>query len=150
VIVIQNKEWESMDTRNRGKKKHLGGLMALNTFGKRLRILRTDRGLSQIDLRDALNERGVPIGETYISELERTDKMPMLHVAVGMADVLEVSLDYLALRTDDPTASSNFAQQETSYLSPEADEIAIMVDDMSQDIRALLIGLVRLMPRRRE
>jgi transcriptional regulator with XRE-family HTH domain len=37
--------------------------MALDTFGKRLRVLRMDRGLSQIDLRDKMEkECGVSIG----------------------------------------------------------------------------------------
>lgn len=76
--------------------------MALETFGKRLRVSRIDKELSQIQLRDKMEKlHEVSIGETYISELERTDRMPSLEVAAAMARVLDVSLDYLGLLIDD-------------------------------------------------
>lgn len=75
----------------------------LGTFGKRLRVLRHERGLSQIELRDEMErQHGVSIGQTYISELERSDKAPTLNVAAAMAKVLGVSLDYLGLITNEP------------------------------------------------
>lgn len=117
--------------------------MQLDTFGKRLRVLRMDRGLSQIDLRKDMEKRhGVDIGETYISELERTSKMPSLEVAAAMAKTLKISLDYLALLTDDSVGSY---QRETTvpYLSEEADEVALMVDSMSPDQRGIAVVLVR-------
>lgn len=53
--------------------------MALETFGKRLRVSRIDKDLSQIALRDQMETvYGVSIGETYISELERTAYCPTL------------------------------------------------------------------------
>jgi hypothetical protein len=51
--------------------KKKGSLMALDTFGKRLKVLRVDRGLSQIDLRDRMEKLcEVSIGETYVAELD--------------------------------------------------------------------------------
>lgn len=130
-----------MESKKRAKKKQLGGLMALDTFGKRLRVLRQDRGLSQIDLRDALQRYAVEIGETYISELERTDKMPSLAVAAGMAKVLNISVDYLALLTDE--ARSYVPEARVEYIAPEADEVAGLMDGMTQDQREALLGMAR-------
>jgi transcriptional regulator with XRE-family HTH domain len=127
--------------RNLSNKK--GGLMALDTFGKRLKVLRVDRGLSQIDLRDQMEKLcGVSIGETYVSELERTTKMPGLQVAAAMAKVLDVSLDYLGLLIDDASVSyQRFVP--ASYLSEEADEVAQLVDAMRPEQRALVANLAR-------
>jgi transcriptional regulator with XRE-family HTH domain len=117
--------------------------MQLDTFGKRLRVLRLDRGLSQIELREEMEKRhGVDIGETYISELERTAKMPMLDVAAAMAKTLKISLDYLALLMDDATVSYRH-EPPTQYMSEEADEVAGMVDSMSPDKRGIAVVLVR-------
>lgn len=47
----------------------------LDTFGKRVRILRHGVGMNQQDLVNALERYGVSIGRSYVSELERTDKL---------------------------------------------------------------------------
>lgn len=119
--------------------------MPLDTFGKRLRVLRIDREMSQIDLRERMErECGEKIGETYISELERTDKMPTLKVAAAMARVLETSLDYLGLLTDDGSASYKHAPP-LEYFSPEADQMAQIVDGMNQAQRTAILGVARSM-----
>lgn len=119
--------------------------MPLETFGKRLRVLRVDRDLSQIALRDRMEKNyNVPIGETYISELERTEKMPSLEVAAAMARALDVSIDYLALLIDDAVS---YRRQPTpdNYYSEEADDIAKLVDDMHPEQRAILLSLAKSM-----
>jgi transcriptional regulator with XRE-family HTH domain len=82
----------------------------LSTFGKRLKLARIDRGLTQTELRAQMERHGISIGETYISELERTDKAPSLPVAAAMAKVLGVSLDYLGLITDEPQIQPRLEQ----------------------------------------
>lgn len=117
--------------------------MQLNTFGKRLRVLRLDRGLNQIELRDEMKAKhGVDIGETYISELERSAKMPMLDVAAAMAKTLNISLDYLALLMHDAAVSYQ-REAAAQYMSPEADEAASIVDRMPPDQRGVAVALVR-------
>ena len=75
----------------------------LNTFGRRLRILREDAGLTQNELRERVLERtGVTMGISYISEIERNDRAPSVTVAAALARGLDTSLDYLTLLTDDP------------------------------------------------
>lgn len=118
--------------------------MALDTFGKRLRVLRIDRGLSQIDLRDKMVKGGVPIGETYISELERTEKMPSLEVAAAMARALDVSIDYLGLLIDDAVSYRRQPIPDI-YYSEEADEVARTVDNMRPEQRSLVLSMVNSM-----
>lgn len=77
--------------------------VVLGTFGKRLKVVRTERGLSQTELRDEMERQcNVRIGQTYISELERAGKAPTLEVASAMATVLGVSLDYFGLLINEP------------------------------------------------
>jgi transcriptional regulator with XRE-family HTH domain len=118
--------------------------MGLDTFGKRLRAIRQDRDLSQIQLRDRMErECRVAIGESYISELERTDKMPSLEVAAAMAKILDVSLDYLALLMDDGSISYNRSMPPIPYFSEEADEVAGLVDHMRPEQRGVVIQVAR-------
>lgn len=119
--------------------------MPLDTFGKRLRVLRIDRDLSQINLRDSMEKQHkVSIGETYISELERTDKMPSLEVAAAIAKVLDVSIDYLGLLIDEAVSYRRIATPD-NYYSEQADEVARMVDAMHPAQRELLLNLAKNM-----
>lgn len=116
--------------------------MVLDTFGKRIRALRMDRGLSQVELRDRMQkEASVEIGETYISELERSDRMPSLEVAAAMAKVLDVSLDYLGLLIED--GDSYKRTPAPNYFSEEADRVAEMFDAMRPEQRRALFTLAR-------
>jgi transcriptional regulator with XRE-family HTH domain len=121
-----------------------GEWMPLDTFGKRLRVLRIDRDLSQIELRDKMEKVEMPIGETYISELERTSKMPSLEVAAAMAKVLDVSIDYLGLLIEEALP---YRRQPTPdpYYSEQADEIAKLVDSMHPSQRELILSVAKNM-----
>jgi transcriptional regulator with XRE-family HTH domain len=127
----------------KSKRKSGAGFMALETFGKRLRALRQDKNLSQIELRDKIKaETEVEIGETYISELERTSKMPSLEVAAALARVLDVTLDYLGLLIDDGTVTYRRVSPPT-YFSEEADEVAQLVDHMRPEQRSVVAAVAR-------
>ena len=69
--------------------------MEKNIFGKRLKELRYEKNLSQIELAKNLN-----IGKTSISEWEIGKKEPVLSNARKIADFFDVSLDYLAGRKE--------------------------------------------------
>ncbi len=120
-----------------------GRSMRYDTFGRRLRLLRDDLRMSQLELRDKLGEMGVEIGQSYISQLENSDKMPMLEVAAAMANVLGTTVDYLALRTDDPEPPSG----QPVYITPEADELARLVDTLPADAREELLRIARRLAR---
>lgn len=67
-------------------------------FPSRLRMLRSERKVSQSDL-------GKEIGVTLkqIQRYESASSEPTLPKLLSLADFFNVSLDYLAGRSDDPT-----------------------------------------------
>lgn len=76
----------------------------LTTFGQRVRFLREHRGLTQEQVRAALEQHGVVIGQGYISVLETSpaDRKPSGSVVAGLADVLGTSADFLLGRPVKP------------------------------------------------
>lgn len=64
----------------------------------RLRSARAMRGLTQRQLANLSN-----MGERMFRKYELGECNPTLDKASAIADALDVSLDYLAGRTDDPT-----------------------------------------------
>lgn len=66
------------------------------TVAEKLREIRMQRGLSQKDIAELAN-----INQTTYSGYENKISQPTVAVLIRIADVYEVSLDYLAGRTDD-------------------------------------------------
>lgn len=82
-----------------------------NTTGKRIRMLRIERGLSQLGLSRLLSRYGVTVNNTFISQIENSDggndsKRPPLPFVVATARVLGTSTDFLLMLTDDPAQRS--------------------------------------------
>lgn len=69
----------------------------MSAFSERLIKLRDDRNLSQ---KEAAKEFGVVI--CAYQRYEYGEREPQLSVLIRMADFYNVSLDYLAGRTDEP------------------------------------------------
>jgi len=65
------------------------------SFGSRVLEVRKRRGISQQDLAEKLGTKGPAIGR-----YERDEMKPSIDVAVKIADILNVSLDYLVGKTD--------------------------------------------------
>lgn len=68
------------------------------TFRERLKSLRLRRELTQQQLGEL-----VGTGKQVVNNWEAGRNLPPLNVASHLADALEVSLDYLVGRSDDPT-----------------------------------------------
>jgi transcriptional regulator with XRE-family HTH domain len=66
------------------------------SFGKRLSDARKKKNISQEELAKILQTKGPVIGR-----YERDEMKPSIEVASKMADVLEVSLDYLVGKADE-------------------------------------------------
>ncbi len=126
------------------RERHRGKTMRQDTFGWRLKRLRMDLGMRQEDVRAELARlTGTTVGATYISDLERTDKMPTLAMAAAMAKILGTTVDYLALLTDDPQP----VQHVQEYITPEADELARLADALPAEARAELLAVARRLAR---
>lgn len=110
----------------------------LDTFGKRVRILRHGVGMNQQDLVNALEAYGVSIGRSYVSELERTDKTPTGDVVAAFARALGTTTDYLLMLTDEDEPQAETIEA----FSEEAEEVARIVDAMRPERRLDVLALV--------
>jgi len=80
-------------------------------FASRLKALRASRGLTLVQLGDAVGAtRGA------ISNLENMRKRPSLETAMALAEFFDVSLDYLTGLSNSPR-KSQFEEPETKRLS---------------------------------
>ena len=83
-----------------------------NTTGKRIRMLRVGRGLTQVELSEALKDYGVQVNNTFISQIENgladkdgdgRPKQPSMKMLAGLAQVLGTTTDFLLLLSDNPS-----------------------------------------------
>ena len=112
-----------------------------DTVGKRIRLLRQDLDLNQATLVSELKKLGVEIGSSYISELERTDKVPSGTVLAGLARVLGTTTDYLLLLTDDPNPPHE--QEEHQIEDALARELLAVYTTLAADKKAMLLYLAK-------
>jgi transcriptional regulator with XRE-family HTH domain len=64
--------------------------LTTDTFGKRLRLARLHKDMTQEEL-----SRLAGCGRTYVNAMEKGIRTPRAEIAVRMADTLGVSLDWL-------------------------------------------------------
>ena len=67
-------------------------------FVERLKLLRDQKHITMVDVAETLGIR-----KQSIHQWETTKALPSADKLVELADVLDVSLDYLVGRSDDPT-----------------------------------------------
>ncbi len=106
----------------------------MDGFAERLRLLRTERGLTQTRLAELL---GMP-ARSY-NRWERGGHVPHLEMAIKIADLLQVSLDELVGRKD---ASSHVAirNHELHHLVQQVDALP---DEDQQALITVMDGLVK-------
>lgn len=69
----------------------------MKQFGRRLRKLRTDKGLSQADLARLAKTHPMQVGK-----YERGESFPAVETLVALSRALEVSVDYLLTGDEEP------------------------------------------------
>lgn len=72
-------------------------MFSKDIFAGRVVALRKERSISQASLADV-----VGVGRTTVTMLEKGGNLPSVEVLDAIADYFNVSLDYLAGRTDNP------------------------------------------------
>jgi transcriptional regulator with XRE-family HTH domain len=119
----------------------------LSHMGRRIRLLRENAGLTQGELAEAVTRLGVDVRNSQISAIERGTASPSWQVAVAIADVLYASLDYIAVRSEFPdVADDNLLPPAAEVgISPEAEEIARIVDDLPPFQRDALLAHARIL-----
>lgn len=103
-------------------------------FGERVKRARADRSWSQADMAKLLADKGVqPMHATTVAKIEAGDRSVRINEAVGIADLLGVSLDTLVGRTTGPAdADLAFALR---VLRDSARRSADEALDLARDIR---------------
>jgi transcriptional regulator with XRE-family HTH domain len=126
--------------------------LRFNTFGKRVRILREDMGLSQSDLAERVEASGVHLRQTYLSELERTGKTPTGEIVAGIAKALNTTTDYLLLMNDDPAPQRSVEEQLLAQARTEKErelfeELIELIKGMPPEQQQLALDAVELIRR---
>ena len=123
-----------------------------NTFGKRVRILREDLGLTQGHVINRLAEYGVKMRQSYLSLLERTDKTPPGDMVAGLAKVFNTTADYLLLLNDDPSPPTPVQKQMLDLARNEKEremleELVDLIRDIPEDQQRLALEAVQIIRR---
>lgn len=95
--------------------------MERNDFGKRINMVRKDRGITAEKLSEACN-----INATYLRQIEGGTKVPSLPVFINICNALKISPDYL-LRdslTDNDVSKIRELTELWESTSPSQQEIA--------------------------
>lgn len=119
----------------------------LQSMGKRVRVLREDAGLNQIELAAEVRRRGINCSNSLISSIESGRTNPSIEVFIAIADALDVTLDYLATRTnviESPQLNGDTPAGPVMWHA-ETDEIAAIVDKWGDFTRAMFLDIVRTM-----
>jgi len=106
----------------------------MEAFAERLRLLRTQRGLTQTRLAELL---GMP-ARSY-NRWERGGHMPHLEMAVKIADILQVSLDELVGRKE-ASSRVTIRNHELHQLVQQVDALP---DEDQQALITVMDGLVK-------
>lgn len=100
----------------------------MQIIGDRLRALRKDRGLTQVQMAQYLN-----VQQSRINRYETGASTPGPEVFIQLADFFDVSMDYLYGRCDDPRGKlyDNQAEELTQRAkeNPEIEEFVEMLFD---------------------
>jgi len=97
------------------------------SFGKRLTEARKKKNISQEELAKMLKTKGPVIGR-----YERDEMKPSIEAAANMADILEVSLDYLVGKADEHLDKSTLNRiLEVQKLPTEKKDFVLNMIDMA-------------------
>lgn len=103
------------------------------SFGKRLSIIRKEQNMSQEALAKSVN-----ILANVLGRYEREEARPSIEMATQLANVLEVSLDFLVGKTELQIDQSIIDKILTIQMLPENDKHCIMyaIDGLIRDAKA--------------
>lgn len=92
----------------------------MGTLGQRIKKLREDKDMSQVELGKLVN-----VGNTTISQWESGKRSPDIETVKKLANIFGVSSDYLLGRTNDPTPAKDreLPQTVAPYLPEGFDEL---------------------------
>lgn len=119
----------------------------MNTFGERLRQLRTERNLHQSELGELLE-----LSPSAIGSYERNLREPSYSHLVKMADLFNVSTDFLLCRTNERLTVADYTAQDTFSLDALLKDFTVTLDGdaISDKDKSRLMDIARTILRMRE
>jgi transcriptional regulator with XRE-family HTH domain len=109
-----------------------------DSTGKRIAWLRKQKGMSGHALADAVGVRNV-----YISQIENDRYKPSRNKLVELAALLDTTVGFLLMETDDPAQAGIPTEPEPVYWSEEADAAAKLIDAAEPEERARMLAVLR-------
>lgn len=112
------------------------------TLGARIRSLREEKSISQLELAKILN-----IGNTTLSQYESDKRIPSDAVKKKIADYFNVSTDYLLGRSDirNPYIEKDSAEtDEVDELEQEFEELKDKMKNISPSKRKKILKMIEL------
>ncbi|HHT7239762.1 TPA: helix-turn-helix domain-containing protein [Bacillus cereus] len=98
----------------------------LPTLSIRIKKIRKERKWSQKELGEK-----VDVSESFISKVESGKKQPSREVTAKIAEVLNVTTDYLLGRSEDPEIN----EQENNIVTEEGKNILALIESLPEDER---------------
>lgn len=99
----------------------------IETTGKRMLWLRQRLGITQVELARQVNVR-----QSYISDIEHNRATPSTQVMASIANVLDTSIDYLLLRSDDPLSPNDEEEDERAATDLARDALLAEYDRLDE------------------
>jgi transcriptional regulator with XRE-family HTH domain len=117
------------------------GMRGLETMGERITALRKPAGYKT---QRALATR-LGVSDAFLSDIVRGVKNPSLEMLCELAKLLNTTTDYLLLLTDSPDTlgAPSLENDDPVYFSPEADEVARIIDALPPETRAFVVHMAR-------
>lgn len=103
-------------------------------IGDRIRRLRQDRRWTQAELGEKLD-----VQQKQVSAYERGVNIPSTEVLIKLAEVFNVTLDYLAFEAEGQPARVNIQDRELLRRFESVDKLAEQDKDLAKEILDLLI-----------
>ena len=100
------------------------------TFGDRLKALRTERSLLQSEFGEIIGQRmGTKrISPSAIGSYERNEREPAYAILREFADFFDVSLDYLLCRSDERLTVQEYLRADSMELKKVLDDLTLTMD----------------------
>ena len=102
------------------------------TFGDRLKALRTERNLRQSEFGEIIGERmGTKrVSPSAVGSYERNEREPSYAMLCEIADFFSVSLDYLLCRSDERLTVNDYLRSDSIEFRKALDDLTLTLDDV--------------------
>ncbi|SMB95552.1 Helix-turn-helix domain-containing protein [Desulfonispora thiosulfatigenes DSM 11270] len=105
----------------------------MSTLGDKLRSLREDKNLKQIELAEKFKKHNFNITSAAISQYESNKRVPDTEMLAMYADLFNVSLDWLCGRTNVKNPDIKETITNRPYTDPKLDDLLKKVPDLTEE-----------------